>query len=43
MLSQIAPFADAQMARTLQRSLKEQGLDIRLGTRLSGAAWKAAG
>jgi dihydrolipoamide dehydrogenase len=43
MMPQIAPFADAQMARTLQRALKEQGLDIRVKTQLSGARVDADG
>jgi dihydrolipoamide dehydrogenase len=34
MLSQILPQTDPQVAQTLQRSLKKQGLDIRLKTRL---------
>ena len=34
MLPQILPQADPQVAQTLQRSLKKQGLDIRLETRL---------
>jgi dihydrolipoamide dehydrogenase len=37
MLPQIVPFADTQLAKTLQRSLKQQGLDIRLKTQVSGA------
>ena len=37
MMPQIAPFADTQMAKTLQRSLKQQGLDIRLKTRVEAA------
>jgi len=38
MLPGIVPFADRQMARTLERALKKQGLDLRLGTRITGAA-----
>ncbi len=34
MLPQILPQTDPQVAQTLQRSLKKQGLDIRLKTRL---------
>ena len=34
MLPQILPQTDPQVAQTLQRSLKKQGLDIRLETRL---------
>lgn len=34
MLPQILPQTDPQIAQTLQRSLKKQGLDIRLKTRL---------
>jgi dihydrolipoamide dehydrogenase len=37
MLAQIAPFADTQMAKTLQRSLKQQGLDLKLKTRVTSA------
>jgi dihydrolipoamide dehydrogenase len=43
MMPQIVPFADGQLAKTLQRSLKEQGLDIRLKTRVSAAAVDASG
>jgi dihydrolipoamide dehydrogenase len=43
MMPQITPFADTQMARTLQRSLKEQGLDIRLKTQVSAARVEASG
>jgi dihydrolipoamide dehydrogenase len=35
MLPTIAPFADRQMAKTLQRSLAEQGMDFRLETRVT--------
>ncbi len=38
MLPQILPQADPQVAQTLQRSLKKQGLDIRLKTRLEKIA-----
>ncbi len=34
MLPQILPQTDPQVAQTLQRSLKKQGIDIRLNTRL---------
>jgi len=37
MMPQIVPAADGQMAKTLQRSLKALGLDIRLKTRVTGA------
>jgi dihydrolipoamide dehydrogenase len=37
MMPQIVPFADTQMAKTLQRSLKQQGLDIRLKTQVEAA------
>ncbi len=37
MLPQITPFADRQLAKALQRSLKGQGVDIRLKTRVTGA------
>jgi dihydrolipoamide dehydrogenase len=37
MMPQIVPAADGQMAKTLQRSLKQQGLDIRLKTRVMAA------
>jgi dihydrolipoamide dehydrogenase len=37
MMPQIVPFADGQMAKTLQRSLKEQGLEIKLKTRVAAA------
>jgi dihydrolipoamide dehydrogenase len=43
MMPQITPFADTQMARTLQRSLKEQGLDIQLKTQVSAARVEANG
>ncbi|MBD1399698.1 dihydrolipoyl dehydrogenase [Pelovirga terrestris] len=38
MLPQILPQTDPQIAQTLQRSLKKQGLDIRLKTRLDKIA-----
>ena len=38
MLPQILPQTDPQVAQTLQRSLKKQGLDIRLKTRLEKIA-----
>ncbi len=37
MLPQIAPFADKQMAGVLQRSLTAQGIEILLGTKVTGA------
>ncbi|MEJ2656416.1 MAG: dihydrolipoyl dehydrogenase [Desulfobacterales bacterium] len=37
MLPRIAATLDGQVARTLERILKKQGLDIRLNTRVSGA------
>ena len=37
MLPQITPFADKQLAKALQRSLKGQGLDIRLKARVTAA------
>jgi len=37
MLPQITPFADKQLAKTLQRSLKGQGIDIRLKTQVTAA------
>lgn len=43
MMPQIAPYSDTQMARTLQRALKEQGLDIRLKTRVSAARVEESG
>ena len=43
MLPQITPFADKQMAKALQRSLKGQGLDIRLKTRVTAAKVTNAG
>ena len=36
-LPRILPFADRQVAQSLQRVLKAQGLDLRLQTRVSGA------
>jgi dihydrolipoamide dehydrogenase len=38
MMPQIAPFADGQMAKTLARALKEQGLELRLRTRVTAAS-----
>jgi len=35
MMPQIVPPADGQMAKALQRSLKAQGIEIRLGTRVT--------
>jgi dihydrolipoamide dehydrogenase len=37
LLPQIAPFADAMMAKMLARALKAQGLEILVETRLTGA------
>lgn len=37
LLPQIVPFADGQIARGLQRALKQQGLDIRVKTKVTGA------
>jgi dihydrolipoamide dehydrogenase len=37
LLPQIVPFADGQLARGLQRALKQQGMDIRLKTKVTGA------
>ena len=37
MLPHIAPFADVQIARLLDRALKRQGIDIRVNTRVVGA------
>lgn len=37
MMPQIVPAADLQLAKTLQRSLKQQGLEIRLKTRVTTA------
>lgn len=37
LLPQIVPFADGQIARGLQRALKQQGMDIRLETKVTGA------
>jgi len=37
MLPTITPFADKQMAKTLERALAEQGLEIRLNTQLTSA------
>jgi dihydrolipoamide dehydrogenase len=41
MMPQIVPAADGQMARTLQRALKAQGLEIRVKTKLTGARIEA--
>lgn len=38
MLKRIAPFADKQMSQTLQRSLKKQGFEFKLGTQVAGAS-----
>lgn len=40
MLPQIVPFADAQVAKTLQLALKKQGIDIRLSTQVTNAQIK---
>ena len=40
MLPQIVPAADAQLARTLERSLKQQGMELRTKTKVSGAEVK---
>jgi len=37
MLPTITPFADKQMAKTLERALSEQGLEIRLTTQVTAA------
>jgi dihydrolipoamide dehydrogenase len=37
MLSMVTPFADKQMAKALERALTEQGMDIRLDTRVTAA------
>jgi dihydrolipoamide dehydrogenase len=37
MLPTITPFADKQMAKALERALKDQGLTIRLSTRVTAA------
>ncbi|MBN2358436.1 MAG: dihydrolipoyl dehydrogenase [Deltaproteobacteria bacterium] len=37
MLPQIAPFADTQLARALERSLRQQGMAIRLKTKVTAA------
>ncbi len=37
MLPKIAPFADKAMAKALERALSDQGLDIRLTTKVTGA------
>jgi len=37
MLPSITPFADAQAAKTLKKSLEGQGLEIRLETKVTGA------
>ena len=37
MLPTITPFADKQMAKTLERALADQGMEIRLATRLTAA------
>ncbi|MFH1469442.1 MAG: dihydrolipoyl dehydrogenase [Pseudomonadota bacterium] len=43
MLPAIAPFADTMASRTLQRSLKQQGMVIELQARVTGAREGAAG
>lgn len=42
-LEQFLPMADAQLAKEAARHFKKQGLDIRLGARVSGAAVKKDG
>ena len=42
-LDTFLPMADQQLAKEAQRHFKKQGLDIRLGTRVSGAAVTAGG
>ena len=37
MLPTITPFADKQMAKTLERALADQGMEIRIATRLTAA------
>lgn len=37
MMPQITPFADKQMAKTLQRSLEGQGIEFMLATKVTGA------
>ncbi|MFH1531283.1 MAG: dihydrolipoyl dehydrogenase [Pseudomonadota bacterium] len=37
LLSQVAPFADAEAARELQRALKKQGIRFHLGAQVTGA------
>jgi dihydrolipoamide dehydrogenase len=37
MLPTITPFADKQMSKTLERALSEQGMEIRLATKLTAA------
>ncbi len=37
LLNRITPFADAYMSRLLMKSLKSQGLEFRLGTKMTGA------
>lgn len=43
MLPQITPFADTQMARTLERSLKKQGVKILTKTQVTAAEKTAGG
>ncbi len=43
MMPQIVPFADGQMAKTLQRALKEQGLELKLKTKVASAVVDAEG
>ena len=39
-LEEFLPIADKQIAREAARQLKQQGMDIRLGTRVTGSAVK---
>ena len=41
MLPKIATTLDGQVGRTMQRLLKKQGMDFRMGTRVDGAEVKA--
>ncbi|MFK7916414.1 MAG: dihydrolipoyl dehydrogenase [Pseudomonadales bacterium] len=42
-LAEFLPMADAKIAKDAQKSLTKQGLDIRLGTRVTGAEVKGSG
>ena len=42
-LAEFLPMADDKIAKDAQRSLTKQGLDIRLGTRVTGAEVKGSG